>query len=199
MPQQWLLDLLWNSLRKMPRGTQVKRDGLAVTVERRGISSRIALRLLSHPRLHVQSPKDHSGEETALQGVGPRVKLSRQYGLKVSGGPHTSSHPNYIWGALGINNCGRPISQFLLDTGATFSVLTEAPGSLSSQSTTKMDCLDEWVKSLSHVRFFVTPWTVAYQVPPSMGFSRQEYWSGLPFPSPGDLPNPGIEPGSPTL
>ena len=45
----------------------------------------------------------------------------------------------------------------------------------------------------------VTPRTVAYHVPPSMGFSRQEYWSGLPFPSPGDLPNPGIEPGSPTL
>ena len=43
----------------------------------------------------------------------------------------------------------------------------------------------------------VTTWTVAHQAPPSMGFSRQEYWSGLPFPSPGDLPNPGIEPGSP--
>ena len=42
-----------------------------------------------------------------------------------------------------------------------------------------------------------TDWTVAYQAPPSMGFSRQEYWSGLPFPSPGDLPNPGIEPRSP--
>ena len=55
------------------------------------------------------------------------------------------------------------------------------------------------VKSLSHVRLFVTPWTVAYQAPPSMEFSRQEYWSGLPFPSPEDLPNPGIEPGSPTL
>ena len=41
--------------------------------------------------------------------------------------------------------------------------------------------------------------TVAYQAPPSMGFSRQEYWSGLPFPSPGDLPNSGIEPGSPTF
>ena len=46
---------------------------------------------------------------------------------------------------------------------------------------------------------FVTPWTVAHQAPPSMGFSRQEYWSGLPFPSPGDLPNPGIEPTSPAL
>ena len=42
-------------------------------------------------------------------------------------------------------------------------------------------------------------WTVAHQAPPSMGFSRQEYWSGLPFPSPGDLPDPGIEPRSPTL
>ena len=39
------------------------------------------------------------------------------------------------------------------------------------------------------------PWTVAYHAPPSMGFSRQEYWSGLPFPSPEDLPNPGIERG----
>ena len=55
------------------------------------------------------------------------------------------------------------------------------------------------MKSLSHVRLFVTPWTVAHQAPPSMEFSRQEYWSGLPFPSPGDLPNPGIEPGSPAL
>ena len=53
------------------------------------------------------------------------------------------------------------------------------------------------VKSLSRVRLFATPWTVAHQAPPSMGFSRQEYWGGLPFPSPGDLPNPGIEPGSP--
>ena len=55
------------------------------------------------------------------------------------------------------------------------------------------------VKSLSWVQLFVTTWTVAYQAPPSMGFFRQEYCSGLPFPSPGDLPNPGIEPGSPTL
>ena len=55
------------------------------------------------------------------------------------------------------------------------------------------------VKSLSCVRLFVTPWTVAYQALPSMGFSRQEYWSGLPFPSPGDLPNPGIEPRSHTF
>ena len=45
----------------------------------------------------------------------------------------------------------------------------------------------------------VIPWTVADQAPPSLGFSRQEYWSGLPLPSPGDLPNPVIEPGSPAL
>ena len=55
------------------------------------------------------------------------------------------------------------------------------------------------VKSLSHVQLFVTPWTIAYQVPLSMGFSRQEYWTGLLFPSPGDLLNPGIEQRSPAL
>ena len=55
------------------------------------------------------------------------------------------------------------------------------------------------VKSLSHVRLFATPWTVAYQASLSMGFSRQEYWSGLPCPSPEDLPDPGIKPGSPAL
>ena len=55
------------------------------------------------------------------------------------------------------------------------------------------------MKSLSRVRLSTTPWTVAYQAPPSMGFSRQEYWSGLLFPSPGDLPNPGIKPGFPAL
>ena len=55
------------------------------------------------------------------------------------------------------------------------------------------------VKSLSRVRHSATPWTVAHQAPPSMGFSRQEYWSGLPLPSPGDLPDPGIEPRSPAF
>ena len=60
-------------------------------------------------------------------------------------------------------------------------------------------CWKVKVKSLSHVRLFATPWTVAHQAPLSMGFSRQEYWSGLPFPSPGDLPNPGIKPRCPSL
>ena len=55
------------------------------------------------------------------------------------------------------------------------------------------------VKSLSRVQLFATLWTVAHQASPSMGFSRQEYWGGLPFPSSGDLPHPGIKPRSPTL
>ena len=59
-------------------------------------------------------------------------------------------------------------------------------------------CLSS-VQSLSHVQLFVTLWTVAHQAPLSMGFSRQEYWNRLPLPSPGDLPDPGIEPKSPTL
>ena len=59
-----------------------------------------------------------------------------------------------------------------------------------------------WVTLLSHfscVRLCATPETAAHQAPPSLGFSRQKHWSGLPFPSPGDLPNPGIEPWSPAL
>ena len=55
------------------------------------------------------------------------------------------------------------------------------------------------VESLSHAQLSAIPWTVALQAPLSMGFPRQGYWSGVPFPSPEDLPNPGIEPGSPVL
>ena len=55
------------------------------------------------------------------------------------------------------------------------------------------------MKSLSRVRLFATPWTVTHQSPQSVEFSRLVYWSGLPFPSPGDLSNPGNEPGSPAL
>ena len=71
----------------------------------------------------------------------------------------------------------------------------------------KVDCKNQsWhftmrvkVKLLSRVRLFAIPWTVVYQASLSMGFSRQEYWSGLPFPSPGDLPDPEIEPRSSAL
>ena len=67
------------------------------------------------------------------------------------------------------------------------------------QLETDMEQQERKVNLLSHVQLFVTPWTVSYQAPLSMGFSRQWYWIGLPFLSPGDLPDPGIEPGSPTL
>ena len=61
------------------------------------------------------------------------------------------------------------------------------------------DIKERWHENTEELQLCATPWTVAYQGPLSRGFSRQVYWSGLPFPSPGDLPNPGIEPGSPTL
>ena len=73
----------------MPRGTQVKRDGLAITVERRGTSSGITLRHLSHHQHHVRSAKDHTGKETAPRGVGFRgqtLKTIRTEGAQ--GSPH---------------------------------------------------------------------------------------------------------------
>ena len=60
-------------------------------------------------------------------------------------------------------------------------------------------CVCVCARVLSHVRLFVTAWTVAWQAPLSMGFPGPEYQSGLPFPSPGDLPDPGIEPASPAF
>ena len=66
-----------------------------------------------------------------------------------------------------------------------------------TRNTASSTCESE--SEVSRVRLFVTPWTVAHQAPSSMGFSREKYLDGLPFPSPGELPNPGIEPGSPTL
>ena len=78
-------------------------------------------------------------------------------------------------------------------------------GSIKDRNSTDLteaeDIKKRWQEytELSHVRLFVTPWTIAYQALSSMGFCRQEYYSGLPFPSPGDLPNTGAEPRSPTL
>ena len=70
----------------------------------------------------------------------------------------------------------------------------------SVQTETYSQCKSERkVKSLSRVQLSATPWTVAYQAPPSVEVSRQQYWSGLPFSLPGDFPNPGIEPRSPAL
>ena len=63
--------------------------------------------------------------------------------------------------------------------------------------TDPMEIYQASAQSLSRVQLYATPWTSACQAPLSMGFSRQEYWSGLPFPPPGDLPDPGIKPTSP--
>ena len=87
-------------------------------------------------------------------------------------------------------------NESLIKWRITFRILSN-PLSLKGYLSVK-ECLLK-VKSLSHVRLFATPWTVAHQDPVSMGFFRQEYWSGLPFPSPGDLPYPGIELRSPVL
>ena len=75
----------------------------------------------------------------------------------------------------------------------------QASGSVAGTTSCPPYPLKVKVKSLSRVRLFGTPWTIAHQAHPSMGFSRQECWSGLPFPSPGDLPDPGIELRSPAL
>ena len=82
-----------------------------------------------------------------------------------------------------------PLFLLMVETSISLLVIT---------STFKL-LLYGWVKSLSHVWLFATLWSVAYQAPLSMGFSRQEYWSGLPLPFPGNLPDPGIEPTSPAL
>ena len=73
---------------------------------------------------------------------------------------------------------------------ATMEASVEIP--LKTSNKTAMFC-----SALSRVQLFVTPWTTALQAPLSLGFSRQEYWSGLPFPTPGGLPDPGTEPASP--
>ena len=113
----------------------MERDGFAITVERRGTSSGIALRLLSHPRVHVQSAKDHTEGETAPRGVGRRDWTLRT--VRTEGGwgsPHKllfliiPEEPQVL-----ITVGGKSVD-FLLDTGATYSVIMEAPGPLSPQS-----------------------------------------------------------------
>ena len=92
-----------------------------------------------------------------------------------------------------------------LSGGISGNVLNHSAPQFSHLKDGKTVILTSWVavnirvKSLSHAQFFATPWTVAYQAPPSMEFSRQEDWSGSPFPSPGDLPDLGIEPRSPAV
>ena len=118
----------------MPRGTQVKRDGLAITVENRGTSSEIALRHPSRTQLHVWSAKDHNGGETAPQRSQGSDSQDNQ-DWRCQGAP-TQTHiliaPEEPQVLLTAGGGGNP--SISLDTGATFSVLTEAPGPLSSWS-----------------------------------------------------------------
>ena len=71
------------------------------------------------------------------------------------------------------------------------------PHNLPVGSPTEIWVVHVLLSRFSHLQLFATLWTAAHQAPLSLGFSRQEYWSGLPCPPPGDLPNPGIEPTSP--
>ena len=103
-----------------------------------------------------------------------------------------------IWGAGGSWGCSRRWQAGLCAGRGKCIPAGYFNGSLGEKSLVKGKRLKK-KKSLSRVRPFATPWTVAYQSPLSMGFSRKEYWSELPFPSPGDLPDPGIELGSPSL
>ena len=103
----------------MPRGTQVKRAGLALTVERRGTSSGIALRHLSRPRLHVRSAKDHTGRETALRGVGLRGWTLKT--IRTEGAPGAPSQTLILITpeeAQVLITVGGQSVDFLLDTGA---------------------------------------------------------------------------------
>ena len=123
---------------------------------------------------HLGSPDQH---QMNRDGRGPPLGSGEHW----AGSPGSASAPPHL-------SLCPPLSR---PQSPTFS--------LSCQVADVSDGGQSEVKSYSRVRLFATPWTVAYQTSPSMGFSRQEYWSGLPFPSPGDLPNPGIEPRSPAL
>ena len=111
------------------------------------------------------------------------------------------------WGAYQRNDFNEPRLLYLpINIKATNSLTWDTWLSLINNHLlmfrlSSLCCKVKWskVKSLSSVRLFVTPWTVAYHTPPSMGFSRQEYWSRVPFLPPEDLPDPGIEPRCPAL
>ena len=109
---------------------------------------------------------------------------------------------------LGRVSCG--VSHFLAETSVSsflqistkesyFHTLRSAPGDAKGVSQGPFVWYLLPTEVAQSCPILCDPWTVAYQAPPSMGFSKQECWSGLPFPSPGDLPGPGIKPGSPAL
>ena len=103
-------------------------------------------------------------------------------------------------GRLLRTSCGPFQGSGSLNGEAAFSQLLPLPDQIRKMTEeTPKKALCVCVDHFSSVRLYATPWTSALQAPLSMGFSRQEYWSRLPFPSPGDLPDPGIEPRSPAL
>ena len=119
--------------------------------------------------------------------LGPRIKKQNDYSFR-----DTPIHPSWMlclpWEALFLNHVFFFFFFF-------YSVAVKR----RIEEWVFLFSFPEKVNLLSHVWLFVTPWTVAYQAPLSMGFFRQEYWSGLPFPSSGFIPDPGIEPRSLTL
>ena len=99
-----------------------------------------------------------------------------------------------------MNHSRAPESGLLVKCGVHLTIMDTLLATIEWSVMATSQQRNEEVKSLSRVQVFATPWTVAYQAPRSMGFSRQECWNGgLPFPSSGDLPDPGIKPGSPAL
>ena len=140
----------------MRRGTQVKREGLAITEERRGTSVGIAFRHLSCPLLHVRSAKDHTERETAPRCVGFRGRTLKTIRTEVAHAVPTQAPvlitPEEPWVLITL---GGQSVDFLLDTGAAYSVFTEAPGPLSSQSASIMG-LSGWAK-----RYYFT-WSLSY-------------------------------------
>ena len=121
--------------------------------------------------------------------------------MKGGEGPHSPQERNAWWEIL--YDAAEKLLQgvlirtmySILDFLKCYVLVTNSKSELSKMCVCV--CVHIRIQSHSHVWVFVTPWTVAPQAPLSMKFSRQEYWCGLPFPSPGDLPDPGIKPGSP--
>ena len=152
------------------------------------------------------SPWNFPGQSTGLgchfllqgifptQGSNPGLPHSRQmlYHLSHQGSPYFFEP---LFGAVGKNtwvDCHSLLQEIFPTQGLN-------PGLPHCRQMLYRLKVKVKVKSLSRVWLFGTPWTASHQAPPSMGFYRQEYWSGLPFPSPGILPDPGIEPRSPAL
>ena len=138
-PQQWQLDLLWNSLRKnVQRNPGEKRWTCYYCGKEGHLKQDCPQASISCPWIHVKSAKDYTGEETALWGVGPRGGISRQLGLKVPRGPHTSpySKAEELHVLITVEGLSGP-RQFSFGHWGNF-LLTKAPGLLSSWSTAIM-------------------------------------------------------------